>query len=171
MLRAFESRYVKPKPGLALVVGSRLYAGRPDRRKLYAEAVGVDMQAGEGVNAVFNLEEGVAPGGPFSHADCISVLEHSRRPWLLAANLERSLEVGGTLFVTVPFAWRVHAYPSDYWRFTASGLRALFSGVAWQRIEYANAKAIAEDGKIEGAEIDGWKYLPRTEVYGFGVRR
>jgi len=28
------------------------------------------------------------------------------------------LEEAGTLFVSVPFAWHIHAYPSDYWRFT-----------------------------------------------------
>lgn len=171
MLKAFETAYVRPKPGRALVVGSRVYSGRPDRRILYVEAVGLDMQAGDGVDLVADLEEAPAPGAPFAHADCVSVLEHSRRPWLLAENLERSLEPGGTLFVTVPFVWRVHGYPSDYWRFTPAGLRQLFRGITWECLRYANSKLFSEEHGVAGEQVADWTHLPRTEVYGFGVRR
>jgi hypothetical protein len=64
------------------------------------------------------------PGlGTFEHVDCLSVLEHSKRPWLLAANLERLMRPGATIYITVPFIFRkIHAYPDDYYRFTPAAV-------------------------------------------------
>lgn len=166
----FTEKFVRPKPGRALVVGSRLYDGREDRRAAYAEAVGVDMLDGEGVDRVVNLEApGAAAGlGTFAHIECWSVLEHSRRPWLLAANLEAMLEPGGTIHVTVPFVWRYHAFPSDFWRFTAEGVRELFPAIFWGALRYASATL--KDSHYLRA-IDGdVPYFPRCEVLGFGVK-
>jgi hypothetical protein len=162
----FQADHVRPKDGRTLIVGSHVYPGRVDRRPLFKSVLGVDMVEGEGVDVVCDLEE---PNdlGTFSHIECLSVLEHSRRPWLLAANLEQMLEPSGTLFVAVPFAWRIHAYPDDYWRMTPAGVRSLFPDIAWQ------AMAICADDLYEGPKIpivkkDGFPYIIRSEVVGFG---
>lgn len=168
----FESKFVRPRSGLALIVGSRLYGKREDRRKRYANAVGVDMLAGHGVDCVLNLEEPLPEDiGQFAHIDCLSVLEHSRRPWLLAANLERLLVPGGTIYLTVPFVWRLHGYPSDYWRFTQRGVEELFPAITWKQLMYAHVKLqpkalVPSRGEAE----NGCPLLPRTQVCGFGVR-
>lgn len=168
---AFERWYVQPKPGRTLIVGSRVYEGREDRRQRYPNTVGVDMLEGDGVDLVVNLEEPVPEGlGQFAHIECDSVLEHSRRPWLLAANLERLMEEGATLFLSVPFVWRVHFYPQDLFRFTAEGVRTLFPGVDWTRLAYASDK-LRPDTYIKAQTIEGHPYFPRTEVLGFGVKR
>lgn len=164
---AFEAQYVNPKPGRTLIAGSRVFGFREDRRARYTDALGVDMSKGPGVDLVWDLEE---PGdlGQFAHIECRSVLEHSRRPWLLAQNLVSMLEPGGTLHLAVPFCWRVHAYPDDYWRFTISGVRALFPGIRWEALMYAGQHLTTDDPPR--AKVDGWTYLQRTEVVGFGVR-
>jgi hypothetical protein len=169
--REFEARFVRQRPGRTLVVGSRVYPGRTDRRRLYPNAVGIDQLAGEGVDLVMNLEESPPDGfGPFDHIELISTLEHSPRPWLLAENIERLMSPGATLHLSVPFAWNVHAYPADYFRFTAEGVRALFPRISWTELLYAHGR-FQRDGKVPPALLHGGqKYFARTQVMGFGCR-
>jgi SAM-dependent methyltransferase len=166
----FERQFRKPREGRTLIVGSHVYAGREDRRGMYAQAVGIDAVAGPGVDLALNLEEALPEDlGQFDHVECRSVLEHSRRPWLLAENIERLLVLGGTLDLSVPFVWSLHAYPSDLYRFSADGVVALFPRIRWAALRYAGA-TLTEGGKTPRAEIDGHIYIARTEVLGWGVR-
>lgn len=170
----FERAFVRPQPGRTLIVGSRVYPGREDRRALYQQAEGWDAIAGEGVDHVVNLEGELSPAdvGLFTHIECISVLEHTPRPWLVTANLERLLMRGGTLFLTVPFVWRVHAYPDDFWRFTVSGVRALFTRLGWIALRYAHIKLTKpeEKGATAAINVHDYPYLARAEVCAFGSR-
>lgn len=167
-LEQFERDHVRPLPGRTLIVGSRVYRGKEDRRKRYPDCVGIDMQAGEGVDLVQDLELPLPLGQvrSFDHVECMSVLEHSRKPWLIAANIERMLKVGGTLYVTVPFVWAVHGYPSDYFRFTIAGVRELFPSVEWSAAVYAERTMVAE---VKREHLNGHPFFPRSEVCAFGV--
>lgn len=169
----FERRYVAPHQGRTLVVGSRIYGAKADRRRLYADAIGVDMLAGPGVDVVQDLEDtaaAVTALGRFNHIECLSVLEHSRRPWLLAKTLEKLLVRGGTLHLQVPFVWRLHDYPGDFWRFTAEALPVLFPSTEWRAIRYASDR-LRPDAYLPAQDGDGGQpYFPRCEVCGFGVR-
>jgi SAM-dependent methyltransferase len=149
---------------------SRVYPGRTDRRRAFADAEGWDALPGDGVDRVIDLEQPLMGTFKlFSHIECVSVLEHSKAPWSLAANLERLLVPTGTLFLAVPFVWRVHAYPSDYWRFTTDGIRLLFPNVKWSALCYAHFKLYAATSKIAVIKDKGHPYFARTEVYGFGT--
>lgn len=55
--------------------------------------------------------------------------EHVNAPWLAARELVRILKPGGYIFVSVPWAWRYHPVPIDYWRFSPDALVYLFNGV------------------------------------------
>lgn len=175
----FERKFRRPKPGRTLIVGSHVYATRTDRRKLYPNAVGVDMLAGPGVDVVADLEDAsqvldlLLDDGAFDHIECRSVLEHSRRPWKLAENLTGWLMApGATLDLSVPFVWKVHAYPSDYWRFTVEAVREIFPDIEWQALMYATERSLSKgDRKSEKAAIDGQVFLARSEVLGWGVKR
>jgi hypothetical protein len=157
-----------PIKGRALVVGSKQYKGKADRRSLYEDAIGLDMSAGEGVDIVHNLEIPLPDDvGKFGHIDCVSVLEHVERPWLLCANIESAMESGATILLSVPFIWRVHAYPSDYWRFTAESLSVLFPSVKWLCRYYLCGKEICRKPPAE--TIGGNVYMMKTEVIAFGV--
>jgi hypothetical protein len=170
-LERFEQLHVRAQPGRTLIVGSKVYNEKEDRRRRYADAVGVDMLPGDGVDAVMNLEEEdiASTLGQFMHVEVMSVLEHSRRPWLLAANLERALVPGGSLFVTVPFCWRVHAYPSDYYRFTIEGLRVLFENVDFSAAAYC-AEDVLKGDRLPRVKVGGFPYFARTEAAAFGFR-
>lgn len=168
----FEKRFVRPNSGRTLIVGSKVYPGRVDRRGRYSEVVGLDMLPGEGVDVVYDLEDnqGLHALGYFQHCECISVLEHCRRPWLVARHLQELLLPGATIHFSVPFVWKVHAYPNDYYRYTAEGVRLLFDRIRWDPLLYGNTR-LTEECRITGSlGPDGIRPFLRTEVFGFGVR-
>lgn len=174
MLAADVRHAIKDKQGFArrgraLIVGSHVYEGREDDRARYKDAIGVDMIAGPGVDLVHDMETPLPKSaGTFAHVECFSVLEHSKRPWLLAGNIERVLENGGTLWVSVPWMWRFHGYPSDYFRFTTEGIKVLFPGIAWQWVACLSYGQVFDEP--QKLEIRGEAFFRRTEVIGWGIR-
>ncbi len=159
---------ITPKRGRTLIVGSRVYNDKEDRRLRYADALGVDLSPGDGVDLVADLETEAV--GTFAHIECMSVLEHCRRPWLMAWNLEQMLVPRGTILVTVPFIWRVHGYPDDYWRFTLSGIKLLFTGIDWTHCAYHHRK-LCEAQDIPAVKDNDWPHFARTEACAFGMRK
>jgi SAM-dependent methyltransferase len=57
---------------------------------------------------------------------CFAVLEHTRKPWLVAQEIHRILKPGGKAFIDWPFLQPVHGYPSHYFNATREGLRSVF---------------------------------------------
>src|SRR3972149_2769847 len=72
------------------------YSLRPMFRA--GEYAGLDMQAGEGVDIVCDLTSNAHGLGSYATVLLISVLEHVRQPWLMAANITTLLAPGGILF-------------------------------------------------------------------------
>lgn len=172
----FIEKHVRPVKGRTLIVGSKVYKFRKDRRKVYPNSVGVDIEPGEGVDFVADLSDQgdmnkvLGKYGLFNHIECWSVLEHAKRPWLLAENLQHMLYPESSIHVQVPFVWRVHSYPSDYWRFTTEAIQFLFPRICWHALEYAHLRREPR-GKVPIVVKDSHKYVARTEVYGFGILR
>ncbi len=131
---AFVTRLAGELTAPFLEVGSKDYGTTEDVRQLFPDVpyLGVDLQAGVGVDVVLDL------AGTFADVDaalgnkrfgtifCLSVLEHCPDPFGLARNLTALLESDGKILVSAPFAWIYHAYPGDYWRFTHEGIQKLF---------------------------------------------
>ena len=151
------------RSGRTLIVGSKIHEGtdKPDRRERYKEALGVDMEDGPGVDIALDLEES-APPGQFAHIECTSVLEHSRRPWLLCANLERGLIDGGTILVMVPWVWRFHAYPNDFWRMTPEAVKSLLPSIEWEQQSYIVEGELVE--KVPNLWHQNVRYIARSEL-------
>lgn len=167
----FEQKFVTPAPGRTLIVGSRVVPGKPDRRALYADVVGLDIEDGEGVDLVHDLEQPLpVDAGRFAHIECMSTLEHVKRPWLAAQTIEAVLAPGGTLFVTVPFIWRYHDYGGDYWRITPDALPVIFPNIEWTAIRIGHWK-IAKGNRVPALTDKGHPYLARAETMAFGYRR
>lgn len=160
-------------PGKVLVVGSRIYEGRDDWRLAHPEGLGLDMLSGPGVDIVHNLENETPEAfiGAFSHIECISVLEHSQRPWIVAKNIEEMMQVGGSIYLSVPFIWRFHGYPHDYWRFTHASVPILFPGIEWQQVKYKSKKGVHDEppAKYVGGPTKE-HYLPQREVIAWGIK-
>ena len=134
----FISKYAEQLVGPFLEVGSKDYGSTQDLRSLFAGRgtyVGVDMEDGPGVDVVLDLTEDFGQidaklsGQRFGTIFCLSVLEHCEQPFKMAENLTLLLRQNGRVCIGAPFAWKVHAYPNDYWRFTPEGIKRLFPKV------------------------------------------
>jgi len=167
----FERQFVRPRSGRTLIVGAYITKGKADRRLLYEDAIGVDMRAGPGVDMVVDMED--SPDiGRFDHVECTSVLEHSRRPWLMAEMIEQAMYPNSTLFVSVPFNWWPHAYPDDYFRMTTSAVQSLFPNIEWQQLLYVTHDKMVSDPKdLPSTMVNKHRYYARTITCGFGTRR
>jgi predicted SAM-dependent methyltransferase len=92
--------------------------------------VGTDMRPGKGVDVVIKCEDlpGKYAEGSFDFIICTSMLEHAQE-WKPCVNvMKRLLKTGGYLLFTAPApGFHVHEYPGDYWRFTVSDLKTIFS--------------------------------------------
>jgi len=161
-----------PQSGLTIVTGSKIYKSRQDRRALFSGVVvGIDIEDGDGVDMVWDMEKPMTDGREYvDHIDCVSTLEHVRRPWLAATNLQTILRPGGTLFVAVPFVWRRHGYPSDYWRMTPDALPILFDQIEWTDLLYFSQRDGLTSEYPKPTKEHPF-HVPRCETYGWGVKR
>ena len=168
-----------------LEVGSKNH-GRtiPFRKKLaHDEYIGLDPAEGSGVDVVGNLEDGLY-GLESRSCDliiCCSVLEHTKKPWVVAENITKLLAPGGKVYITSPWVWRYHAYPDDYWRISFSGIKLIFPDLEFGDMYYSTyrdgeffkCEPEAENSRSrvvtdEGVVVE--KYLPYCEIHALGVK-
>lgn len=88
-----------------------------------------DIEPGPSVGLVWNQE--LPPPPEYrQQVDLFistSVLEHVQHPWQAALNIEDCLApASGFVYISVPWVWRYHQYPDDYWRFSATSLDIIF---------------------------------------------
>ncbi len=125
-----------------------------DFRKLFplGQYTGCDLRPGPGVDRLEDLHRLKLPDGIASTVLCLDTLEHVRNPVQAVSELLRVLAPGGTLVLSVPLDFPIHAHPDDYWRLTPSCVMELLSPltavlVGWQ----------------------GWAKFPHT-VYALGFK-
>lgn len=185
--RLFLTRAMPATDGPVLEVGSRDYGSTSTFRDVYAgnEYIGVDLSAGKNVDRVVDLASGTGDlaAGHFALVICCSVLEHVRRPWEMAENLTGLLRPGGAIYVAVPWVWRYHPYPDDYYRFSWRGIAELFPRITWRSQAFSTNVPdeffeISGDGqgiddglaKYVNTATGQRKYLPYLQVHMLGVR-
>ncbi|QJR16452.1 class I SAM-dependent methyltransferase [Usitatibacter palustris] len=185
-------RHLIPKAdGPVLEIGSKEYGSTSTFRDHYSdvEYVGVDMAEGPGVDVVADLTKGIGSlkEGYFSLGICCSVLEHVEKPWVFAENLSRLFRPGGKLYMSVPWVWRYHPYPDDYFRFSHKGVMSLFDRFDWSDLYYSSTtpgeffeitgggEVPTVDDKLAALVDDGKgvkrKYLPYLMVNMTGTRK
>jgi SAM-dependent methyltransferase len=98
---------------------------------------GLDMERGPNVDVEFDIV-GDTLGGElherFNTVICAEVLEHVSHPPIALETLWWFLKPGGKLIITVPFAFPIHNFPDDYWRFAPSGLKLLLADAGFEDI-------------------------------------
>ncbi len=186
---AYLRHWVPRVDGPVLEIGSKDYGSTASFRDFYAgaEYVGVDMAEGKGVDVVVDLAKSLGPLEE-SHFDlgiCRSVLEHVEKPWIFAANLGRLIRPGGRLYMSVPWVWRYHAYPDDYFRFSHRGVMSLFEDFTWSNMFYStnvNGEFLEVTEKVsdvddrmavhaDAPQGQKRKYLPYLMMNMLGTRR
>lgn len=85
----------------------------------------------------------VQPGQPLPFADnsfdtviCLNTLEHIYDAKAVLAELYRVVRPGGLVHVTVPFMFRIHGHPDDYFRATPSWWRETFSRQGFAALQF-----------------------------------
>ena len=121
--------------------------------------IGCDIRSGLGVDCIedaHNLAFSTASVGTIL---LFEILEHLPRPQQAIDEAYRVLRDDGLLALSVPFHYRLHAFPTDYWRFTASGINTLLHAFP-HRIVYSlgprlkPAFIFAVAGKSEVRDFD-----------------
>lgn len=107
-------------PGAAALSDMRPYF--PGR-----EFIGCDIRRGNGVDRIEDAQKLTFADASVGTVLLFEILEHLPRPDLAVAEAHRVLSAQGLLALSVPFQYRLHGFPSDYWRFTASGIHSLLA--------------------------------------------
>jgi len=104
------------------------------------EFIGCDMREGPGVDRIEDLGSLNLPDGAARTIVCVDTLEHVFEVRRAADEMLRVLAPGGLILIAVPLDFRIHDYPSDYWRLTPSCLERLLAPldatlVGWQGVD------------------------------------
>jgi len=107
-----------------------------DRRVLFPglEYVGCDIRPGPGVDRIENAHHLSFSDASFGTVMLLETLEHLPRPKRAIMEARRVLRGDGLLLLSVPFNYRLHGFPSDYWRFTASGIYQMLNDFPWKSV-------------------------------------
>ena len=129
-------------------------AGRGDLRRLFPgrKFIGCDMRAGPGVDRVCDLACLDLPNECAQTVLCLDTLEHVFECRRAVEEMIRILAPGGMLLISAPMDFRIHDYPSDYWRITPSCLSRLLAPL---------------DATLVGSQ--GLESYPHT-VFGIGCK-
>ena len=87
-----------------------------------AAMLNVDVEQHQGVECVADAARLPFASGVFCGAVSTAVLEHVRRPDAAVAEVARVCTPGSLVYIEVPFLQGFHASPSDYQRYTSSGV-------------------------------------------------
>jgi hypothetical protein len=117
--------------GRILEIGSRqVVPGGQSKRSLFPECsyVGFDYYGDANTDVVGDAHElSTFFACEFDAVFSLAVLEHFAMPWVVAAEINKVLKVGGLTFHSTHFAFPLHERPWDFWRYTDQALRILFS--------------------------------------------
>jgi SAM-dependent methyltransferase len=98
--------------------------------------VGVDMEAGPGVDLVVHPQEPLPfDDEAFDFVVASSVFEHDPCFWDSFLNMARKTKVGGYIYLNVPSNGTIHRYPNDCWRFYPDAGSALAQWAQRQGLE------------------------------------
>lgn len=68
-------------------------------------------------------------------AFCVEVLEHTLNPAAVLNNIYNNLRSSGTLYLTIPYNFRIHS-DDDYLRLTPNGIRGLLTNAGFHITEF-----------------------------------
>jgi len=120
--------------GRCLDAGSGRSSWRPRLAARGFEVLSLDIEDRSGeVDIVADLQDmPMVSDASIGTVLCTQVLEHLPRPWDALAEIERVLEPGGHLILSVPHLSMLHEVPHDYYRFTRYGLISLLEKEGFQ---------------------------------------
>ncbi len=145
------------KPGRILEIGSRQAVNQnelADLRNLFSGSgyIGLDMQKGPGVDLVASAEKLPFPDKSFDLVFCLETLEHTEKPWLICAEIERVLKPNGIAIISSQQNFPIHLHPSDYFRYTPYGLKSLFPKLK-SKLSFAISPPFDDEVKLNPQQV------------------
>lgn len=113
--------------------------------------IGSDISAGDNVDLVLDITaplhvvQSSVDNRIFDSIFCISVLEHIPNIFNACRNISYLLKPGGALFISVPFVFRYHGYPGDFWRFTPEAINYLFPDINFADYQHSFVSTLEQD--------------------------
>jgi SAM-dependent methyltransferase len=95
-------------------------------RRFNSKTISVDIHKQAGVNVVADASALPFKSQVFKMVVNTALLEHVKHLNKTLAEVRRILATGGWIYTEAPFLQSYHAHPSDYRRFTLTGLEHLF---------------------------------------------
>lgn len=119
-----------------------------------SEYIGIDMEAGPGVDIVCRAEKLVERFGKESFDIVVStcLLEHVRDWQSVVSNIKQVCKKNGLILLIVPAIWPFHAFPHDYWRYRESDIKEIFSDCEIVKIEVDRKSPALTYAKIRKPE-------------------
>lgn len=96
----------------------------------------------------FNGEDIPFANEEFDAFICTEVLEHVEKYQKLTDEIYRVLKIGGKGIVTIPWSARYHYIPWDYFRYTPSSLKTIFSKFSTVEIKPRGTDVVVIGSKI-----------------------
>lgn len=124
-------RHMCSRTGVKILrTGAKVWPGSvnidPSPHVPHAQWVGTDIEAGEGVDLVLDLQRlHEEHTGEFDAIYSVATLEHIERPWVAMYAMGQALKPGGILYLHTHQTFPIHGYPNDYFRFSDSALRTM----------------------------------------------
>ncbi|TDR33224.1 methyltransferase domain-containing protein [Aquamicrobium defluvii] len=107
----------------------------------------------------------IEPGGEFPVADdsfptclCFNTLEHVYDAKFVIGEIHRVLKPGGVAHITVPFIFRIHGHPDDYFRATPSWWRETLQRAGFSEVVL---HPLVWGRYTSGANISGYRGILR----------
>lgn len=167
----YLNNFYDERPSSVVIIGSKDNGNVVNFSNLFpdSEILGIDIEPGPGVDVVHDITKDTEDLGEHDLVICCSVMEHVDKPWEAALNIAKMVKPLGHVFLSVPWIWRYHPYPDDYWRMSVSGLKVLFPGFSWCHEAYStnvpgeifmhSTHGITKDFSLKNM-IGSRKYLP-----------
>jgi SAM-dependent methyltransferase len=114
------------------------------------EYVGCDVRPGLGVDRLENAESLRFADESLGAVLMLDMLAHTPKPARVVAEARRVLRNDGLAAVSVPFNYRLGGFPTDYWRFTASGLWVLLDDAGFEQISIFSVGPAAKPRVVFG---------------------
>lgn len=100
--------------------------GAGSRDTYFSNVVNTEIYAAPSTDVLCVGEHLPFADAQFDYVLCLAVLEHTRRPWVVAKEIVRVLKPGGIVQVDYPFLQPLHGYPYHYFNATMAGSISLF---------------------------------------------
>lgn len=92
--------------------------------------IGSDMRAGPGVDLLADAHRLPLRDGSAGTVLLLDTLEHVQSPFVAVQEAARVLKPGGVVALVSVMNFPIHAFPSDYWRFTPAAFDYLLGALA-----------------------------------------